>query len=83
MDEKTKKPQGTVEYDVVNTANVTVLTQTEELSAIPNSSSFLVTVEKRLPLKSLPPGKYTLKLKVSDKLKNQTIVPSAGFTVTS
>ena len=83
MDEKTKKPQGTVEYDVVNTANVTVLTQTEELSAIPNSSSFLVTVEKRLPLKSLPPGKYTLKLKVSDKLKNQTIIPSAGFTVTS
>ena len=83
MDEKTKKPQGTVEYDVVNTANVTVLTQTEELSAIPNSSSFLVTVEKRLPLKSLPPGKYTLKLKVSDKLKNQTISPSAGFTVTS
>ncbi len=83
MDEKTKKPEGSVEYDVVNTANQTVLTQTEPLSAIPNSSSFLVTVEKKLPLSSLAPGKYTLKLKVIDKLKNKTIIPSAGFTVTS
>ncbi|MDQ2773564.1 MAG: GWxTD domain-containing protein [Acidobacteriota bacterium] len=83
MDEKTKKPEGSVEYDVVNTANQTVLTQTEQLSAIPNSSSFLVTVEKKLPLNSLAPGKYTLKLKVIDKLKNKTIIPSAGFTVTS
>jgi GWxTD domain-containing protein len=83
MDEKTKKPEGSVEYDVVNTANQTVLTQTEQLSAIPNSSSFLVTVEKKLPLSSLAPGKYTLKLKVIDKLKNKTIIPSAGFTVTS
>ncbi len=84
MDAKSKKPEGSVEYDVVNTANnQTVLTQTEDLGAIPNSSAFLVTVEKRLPLSSLPPGKYTLKLKVVDKLKNQTITPSAPFTVTS
>ena len=84
MDEKTKKPEGSVEYEVVNTANnQTVLSQTEDLSAIPNSSAFIVTVEKKLPLKSLPPGKYTLKLKVTDKLKNQTLTPSAPFTVTS
>jgi hypothetical protein len=84
MDEKTRKPQGTIEYDVVNSVNnQTVLSQTEDLSTIPNSSAFLVTVEKRLPLKSLPPGKYTLKLRVVDKLKNQSITPSAAFTVTS
>lgn len=84
MDQKSKKPEGTVEYDVVNAAtNQTVISQTEELSAIPNSSPFLVTLEKKLPLKSLAPGKYTLKLKVVDKLKNQTITPSAVFTVTS
>jgi hypothetical protein len=84
MDAKTKKPDGTVEYDVVNSANnQTVISQTEDLSAIPNSSAFLVTVEKKLPLHTLAPGKYTLKLKVVDKLKNQTITPSAGFVVTS
>src|SRR5438270_3390366 len=83
MDDKTKKPEGTVEYDVVNANNQTVLSQTEDISAIPNASAFLVTVEKKLPLKSLAPGKYTLKLKVTDKLKNQSLTPSAPFTVTS
>ncbi len=84
MDEKTKKPAGSIEYDVVNKANnQTVLSQTEDLSNIPNASAFLVTVEKKLPLKTLPPGNYTLKLKMVDKLKNQTLTPSAAFTVTS
>ena len=83
MDEKTKKPEGTITYDVVSADNKTVLSQTEDLTSIPNASAFLVTVEKKLPLHALPPGKYTLKLKVTDKLKNQTLTPSAQFTVTS
>ncbi len=83
MDEKTKKPEGTITMDVVNADNKTVLSQTEDLDKIPNASPFLVTVEKRLPLKSLSPGKYTLKLKVTDKLKNQSLTPSTQFTVTS
>ncbi len=83
MDDKTKKPEGTVEYDVVNASNQTVLSQTEDIAAIPNASAFLVTIEKKLPLKSLAPGKYTLKLKFTDKLKNQSLTPSAQFTVTS
>ncbi|HZS57275.1 MAG TPA: GWxTD domain-containing protein [Bryobacteraceae bacterium] len=83
MDEKTKKPDGTVEYEVVDAQNKTVLRQTDDLAAIPNASAFLVTVERKLPLKLLPPGKYTLKLKVTDKLKNQSLTPSAQFTVTS
>ncbi len=84
MDQKTKKPEGSIEYNVVNAANnQTVLSQTEDLTTVPNASAFLVTVEKKLPLKSLPPGKYKLQLKVIDKLKNQTVTPSAAFTVTS
>ncbi|MBV8808727.1 MAG: GWxTD domain-containing protein [Acidobacteriaceae bacterium] len=84
MDQKTKKPEGSIEYEVVNAAdNKTVLSQTEDLTTIPNASPFLVTVEKKLPLKTLAPGKYTLKLKITDKLKNQSLTPSAQFTVTS
>jgi GWxTD domain-containing protein len=83
MDEKTKKPSGQIEYEVLNSDNKTVVTLTEDLSAIPNASPFLVTVEKKLSLRSLPPGRYTLKLKMDDKLKNQTLTPSAQFTVTS
>ncbi len=87
MDEKTKKPQGTVEYEIVNNAdNKTVISYTEDLTdvkAFPNASAYLVTVEKKFPLKSLAPGRYTLKLKVDDKLKKQTLTPSAQFTVTT
>ncbi len=83
MDEKTKKPEGTITYDVVDSSNKTVLSQTEDLASIQNASAFLVTVQKKLPLKSLSPGKYTLKLKVTDKLKNQSLTPSAEFTVIS
>jgi GWxTD domain-containing protein len=84
MDQKTKKPQGTIEYEVVNNAdNKIVLSQTEDLTSFQNASGFLLTVEKKLPLKTLPPGRYTLKLKVDDKLKNQSLTPSAQFTVTS
>jgi len=84
MDQKTKKPQGTIEYEVVNNAdNKTVMTQTEDLTGFPNASGFLLTVEKKLPLKTLAPGKYTLKLKIDDKLKNQSLTPSAQFIITS
>ena len=83
MDQKTKKPDGTVEYEVLDSNNKQVMTQTENVQGIQNSSAFLVTVEKKLPLKTLAPGKYTLRLKVTDKLKNQSITPSAPFTVTS
>jgi len=84
MDEKTKKPQGTIEYEVVSNAdNKTVMTQTEDLTNFKNASGFLLTVEKKLPLKSLAPGKYTLKLKIDDKLKKQSLTPSAQFTITS
>jgi GWxTD domain-containing protein len=84
MDEKTRKPAGSVEYEVVNEATKqTVINFTEDISHMPNASSSLVTVEKMLPLGKLSPGKYTLKINLNDKLKNQTIKQSAPFTVTS
>jgi GWxTD domain-containing protein len=84
MDEKTKNPQATIEYEVVNNAsNHTAMTQTEDVARIPDASAFLVTIEKRFFLKSLPPGKYTFKLKLNDKLKNRRLTRLAQFTVTS
>jgi len=40
-----------------------------------------VTVEKLLPLQSLEPGQYTLNMKVVDRNSNQTLTPTANFTV--
>ena len=84
MDEKTHKPAGSVNYEVVNNATKqTVINFSEDISGMPNASSSLVTVEKMLPLNKLSPGQYTLKINLTDKLKNQTIKQSAPFTITS
>ncbi len=82
-DEKTQKPSGTIEYEVVKRdTNEKIFEFTEELASIAGASATQVTVEKLLPLKSLVPGQYTLKMKVTDKKRNQTLTPTANFTVT-
>jgi hypothetical protein len=40
-----------------------------------------VTIEKLLPLMSLEPGQYTLKMKVVDKNRDQVLTPTVNFTV--
>ncbi|MBM3745640.1 MAG: GWxTD domain-containing protein [Acidobacteria bacterium] len=82
-DDKTQKPNGTIEYEVVrNGTNEQVFAYTEEVTAVPDASAQQVTVEKLLPLQSLEPGQYTLKLKVTDKNRNQVLTPRATFTIT-
>jgi len=82
-DEKTQKPNGQIEYEVVkNGSNEKIFEFSEEVGAVPGASAQQVTIEKLLPLQSLVPGQYTLKLKVLDKNRNQTLTQSASFTVT-
>jgi len=79
-DEKTHKTDGTIEYEIVkNGTNEKVFEYNE---AVSEKGGAQVVVEKLLPLKDLLPGKYTLKMKVTDKMRNQTLTPSATFTVT-
>ena len=81
-DEKTKKPNGSIQYEITKTGvEKPVLDYTEEISQIPGASAQQVTVEKLLPLMSLEPGQYTLKMKVMDKNRDQVLTPTANFTV--
>jgi GWxTD domain-containing protein len=82
-DEKTQRPNGVVEYEVVkNGTNEKVFDFSEDLGTLPGASATQVTIEKILPLQNLEPGQYTLRLKVVDKNKNQTLTPVATFTIT-
>ncbi len=82
-DEKTKKPNGQIAYEIMKKgSNEKVLEFTEDVSSVLNSSANQVTIEKILPLKSLAPGQYTIKMKATDKLNNQSISQSKDFTVT-
>jgi len=82
-DEKTHKPVGQVDYEVVKSGSTdAVLNFSEDIAQIPGASASQVTIEKLLPLKNLAPGQYTIRLKVTDKNRNQILTPSAQFTVT-
>jgi len=90
QDEQTHKPSGEVEYELFkNGSKDAIFTFKQDLSDIQKAnktseSSTQITIEQLLPLEKLKlaPGQYTLKMKVTDKVKNQTLTPSAQFTVT-
>jgi len=82
-DEKTQKPNGVIEYEVVkNGSNEKIFEFSEDVAKMPGASASQVTIEKLLPLTNLAPGKYTLRMKVVDKNRNLTLTPTTEFTVT-
>ncbi len=82
-DGNTRKPSGEVEYQLVKKgSNEEVFKFTEELSDLPDASASQATIEKLYDLNNLQPGQYTLRLKITDKTRNQVLTPSADFTVT-
>jgi hypothetical protein len=81
-DEGSRKPSGSVQYEVVKTGGEKpVFDYTEDLTEIPNAAASQVTIQKLLPLKTLDPGQYTIRLKVTDRLRNKVLTQSAQFTV--
>jgi len=79
-DEKTKKPQGEVVYEITKVGSTDKIFEFKE--DLKNVSATEVTIEQLLPLKGMEPGQYELKMKVTDKLRNQTLTPSAKFNIT-
>jgi GWxTD domain-containing protein len=81
LDPLNQKPQGSIGYQIVNNGfNQIAFSYSEEVSDLPGAASQVI-VEKLFPLRVLAPGSYTLKLRVTDRNRNQTITPSAEFTV--
>jgi hypothetical protein len=81
VDDKTKKPSATIEYQVVNTAtNQSVLNVTENTDQM-KSVGDQMTLAKSLPLAQLNPGVYQVTIKINDLLSKQTISPTAKFAV--
>jgi GWxTD domain-containing protein len=80
-DQTTHKPDGEIQYQVVkNDTNEKVLDFSEDLTKLTGGAAQMV-LEKGLPLLNFAPGDYTLKIKVTDKMRNETLNPTATFTV--
>jgi GWxTD domain-containing protein len=82
-DETTHRPTGQIEYEVVkNGTNEKIFAYSEDIGQIPDASASQITVQKLLPLNKLAPGQYTIRVKVTDKNRNQTLTQQGQFTVT-
>jgi GWxTD domain-containing protein len=81
LDQLTHKADGEIQYEVIkNGTNEKVLEFTEDLTTLTGGAAQMI-IQKRLPLQNFEPGNYTLKLKVTDKKRNETLSPTATFTV--
>ncbi len=81
-DETDRKPDGTIEYKVYKVGQTEPVKEFSEEVKDVSSSAAQVVIEKVLPLQDLEPGQYTIKIKVMDKRRNQTVTPTASFTIT-
>ncbi|HET7214102.1 MAG TPA: GWxTD domain-containing protein [Terriglobia bacterium] len=79
LDPKTHQPSANIDYEISKDGK-TVLNQTESAANIKDASE-QVTLEKTMPAKLLKPGKYTLRIKITDKVKNQTETQTTNFQV--
>lgn len=81
MSDKTKRPDATFEYDIVNQqTNKSVLHVVESTAQMVNPGE-QVTLEKTMALNNLDPGLYRLTVKVHDNVSGQDISPAARFAV--
>jgi GWxTD domain-containing protein len=78
-DEKTHKSSANFQY-TVKKGDEKVM-QFKETSEDMKQTGEQVTIERLLPLATLPPGKYSLEIVATDNLSNKTISKSAEFTV--
>jgi len=77
QDALTHKPSLDVQYQLLKDGKP-LLDQAEDPARLKEASQQF-TLEKQMPLKVLPPGRYTVQIKVTDKVKNQTVSPSDTF----
>ena len=81
LDEKTKKPSATVEYQVINTVTSQPVLDLTESTAQMGNIGEQMTLAKTLPLSKFESGVYQVTIKINDQVSKQTISPTVKFVV--
>jgi len=81
LDQKSKQNNAKIDYQILDVATNKTILDTTEASQTMAATSDQLTIEKTLPLASLEPGKYIVRISVNDDVTHQTIAQSAPFTV--
>jgi hypothetical protein len=80
-DEKTEKPEGTIQYEITKNGSSDKLFDFSEEAGQSAGGASQIVIEKSLPLQDLEPGQYSLKINATDKKRNQTVTRSVSFTI--
>ena len=81
IDEKSKQNNATISYEIMDLGTNKQVLNTQELASALSPNADQLTLEKSLPLASLQPGQYQVKIKVNDGVTKQQTEESAKFTV--
>ncbi len=81
VDEKTKKPSATIEYNIVNAQTNKEVLKSEESTDSMGNIGEQITLQKSMALASLEPGIYRVTVKVNDNVSKQTNSTTARFQV--
>ena len=79
VNDQTHKPDATIEY-LIRQGEKTVAHFAENTTEMERAGE-QITLEKVLALKDLAPGEYTLDIKVTDRVRQQSVTPSAPFRI--
>ncbi|HEY6340108.1 MAG TPA: GWxTD domain-containing protein [Bryobacteraceae bacterium] len=80
-DEKTKKPDGTIQYEITKDGSSDKLFDLSEEAGQSSVGASQIVIEKSVPLRDLEPGQYSLKINATDKKRHQTVTRSVSFTI--
>ncbi len=81
IDEKSRQNDAKIQYEIIDALDNKVIVTTSDDSKALGPNQDQVTLEKSMPLASLQPGKYMVKISVNDSVSKQTIAQTAPFTV--
>lgn len=81
INEKSKQNEAKITYEIIDSSTHKTLLDTSEDSHKLGANMDQLTIEKSVPLGSLQPGKYLIKIKVDDSISKQEIAQSAPFTI--
>ncbi|MFZ0663828.1 MAG: GWxTD domain-containing protein [Acidobacteriaceae bacterium] len=81
INQKSKQNEAKITYEIIDSSTKKMLLDTSESSQTLGANQDQLTIEKSLPLASLQPGKYLVKIMVNDSISKQEIAQSAPFTI--
>jgi GWxTD domain-containing protein len=81
IDDASKKNSAVVHYQIIDMATNKPIFQKDEDSKVLGASSDQLTLAKSVPLASVPPGKYQVKVSIDDSVSKQQIAETVPFNV--